>query len=92
MIKVKAILKNKNITNDVSLSTKNEKLFENVTIKIPFEGPESEVHEESGAMTIINRIYAYCFHSTRSIFYLSTKHYIYGKNNQIKINPLIFDF
>lgn len=84
MIGIKEILKNKNITNDVSLSIKNEKLFENVTIKIPFEESESEIHEEGGNMSFINRIYTYCFHSTRSIFYLSTRYYIYGKTLNIQ--------
>lgn len=84
MIGIKEILKNKNITNDVSLSIKNEKLFENVTIKIPFEESESEIHEEGGNMSFINRIYTYCFHSTRSIFYLSTRYYIYGKHSIYK--------
>ena len=78
MIEIKEVLKNKNITSDVSLSTRNEKVFENVTFKIPFEEKEAEVCEEAGGATI-NRIYTYCFHSTRSILYLATRNYIHSK-------------
>lgn len=79
MIKIKEVLKNSDITDDVSLKIRNEKLFENVTLKIPFDDSEAELYEDPNNAGYVNRIYTYCFHSTRSIFYLSTKNYIYGK-------------
>lgn len=85
MITIKEILKNKNITNDISLTTKNEKLFEKMTLKIPFEESEAELYEEATSYGFINRVYAYCFHSTRSIFYLSTKNYIYSNKKHIML-------